>query len=54
MNKPPACGRAGAWFALAGIIYTFFAMETKGRTIEEIDGELAKQRGDACPVAENS
>jgi putative MFS transporter len=50
----PAFLYLGAWFALAGIIYSFFAMETKGRTIEEIDGELAKQREDACPVVENS
>lgn len=31
----------GAWFALAGIVYLFFGIETKGRSFEEIEGELA-------------
>jgi hypothetical protein len=29
---------------LAGVVYLFFGMETKGRSIEEIDRELAPAR----------
>jgi putative MFS transporter len=40
----PAFVYLGAWFALAGIVYLFFGIETKGLSIEEIDGELVGQR----------
>jgi MFS transporter, putative metabolite:H+ symporter len=36
----PAFLYLGAWLALAGVIYGFWGMETRGRTIEEIDAEL--------------
>jgi len=36
----PAFIYLGAWFALAGIVYGFFGIETKGRSFEEIEGEL--------------
>lgn len=36
----PAFIYLGAWFALAGIVYGFFGLETRGRSIEQIDGEL--------------
>ena len=39
----PAFIYLGAWFALAGIIYSIFAIETKGRSIEDIDRELEKK-----------
>ena len=31
----------GSWFALAGVVYYFFGMETRGKSIEQIDRELA-------------
>ena len=36
----PAFIYLGAWFALAGIVYGFFGLETRGRSIEQIDNEL--------------
>jgi len=36
----PAFLYLAAWFGLAGIVYGFFGMETKGRSIEEISAEL--------------
>jgi putative MFS transporter len=36
----PAFIYLGAWFALAGIVYGFFGIETRGRSIEQIDIEL--------------
>ena len=36
----PAFIYLGGWFALAGIVYGFFAMETRGRSIEQIEIEL--------------
>ena len=36
----PAFIYLGAWFALAGIVYGLFGMETKGRSIRQIDYEL--------------
>jgi MFS transporter, putative metabolite:H+ symporter len=36
----PAFIYLGAWFAAAGIIFGFFGMETRGRSIEQIDNEL--------------
>jgi putative MFS transporter len=36
----PAFIYLGSWFALAGIVYGFFGIETRGRSIEQIDIEL--------------
>jgi putative MFS transporter len=36
----PAFIYLGAWFALAGIVYGFWGLETRGRSIEQIDVEL--------------
>lgn len=33
-----------AWAALSGVVYLFFGIETKGRSIEDIDAQLAAQR----------
>jgi putative MFS transporter len=30
----------GSWFLMAGIVYYFFGIETRGKSIEEIDREL--------------
>jgi putative MFS transporter len=38
----PAFIYLGAWYALAGIVYAFFALETRGRSFEEIDTELTQ------------
>ncbi len=40
----PAFIYLGAWFALAGAVYYFLGIETKGRSIEEIDDGLVKPR----------
>ena len=31
----------GCWFLMAGVVYYFFGLETRGKTFEEIDRELA-------------
>ena len=31
----------GCWFLMAGIVYYFIGFETKGKSIEQIDKELA-------------
>jgi MFS transporter, putative metabolite:H+ symporter len=36
----PAFLYFGAWLALAGIVYVVFGIETRGRSIEAIDGQL--------------
>jgi hypothetical protein len=40
----PAFLYLAAWFALTGIVYLAFAFETRGRTFEAIDAELAATR----------
>jgi len=30
----------GCWFLMAGLVYYFLGIETKGKSIEEIDREL--------------
>jgi putative MFS transporter len=40
----PAFLYLGAWFALAGTVYGFFGMETRGRSIAEIDSDLQAAR----------
>jgi len=32
----------GAWYVLAGVVYLFLGIETKGRSIEQIDRDLAR------------
>jgi len=43
----PAFLYLAAWFALSGIVYLAFGFETKGRSFEEIDEQLAGQRARA-------
>ena len=31
----------GCWFLMAGIVYYFIGFETRGKSIEQIDKELA-------------
>ncbi len=31
----------GCWFLMAGCVYYFFGIETKGKSIEQIDRELS-------------
>ncbi|HYA07672.1 MAG TPA: MFS transporter [Xanthobacteraceae bacterium] len=38
----PAFLYLAGWYLLAGIVYYFVGIETKGRSIESIDGELAR------------
>ncbi len=38
---PTAFLYLGCWFLMAGVVYYFFGMETKGKSIEQIDRELA-------------
>jgi MFS transporter, putative metabolite:H+ symporter len=38
----PAFLYLGTWCALTGIVLGFFGMETRGRSIEQIDGELSR------------
>lgn len=42
----PAYLYVGSWFALAGVVFLFFGMETKGRSFEDIEDEL----GAVAPV----
>jgi putative MFS transporter len=42
----PAFIYLGAWYALSGTDYSVFALETKGRSLEEIYGEFAKASSD--------
>lgn len=44
----PAFIYLGAWFALAGAVYLFLGIETKGRSIEEIDQSLTKAQPTAA------
>ena len=38
---PTAFLYLGCWFLMAGLVYYFFGLETKGKSIAEIDRELA-------------
>ena len=38
---PTAFLYLGCWFLMAGAVYYFFGMETKGKSIDQIDKELA-------------
>src|ERR1700761_5405080 len=40
-QMPTAFLYLGCWFLMAGAVYYFFGIETKGKSIEEIDRELA-------------
>jgi putative MFS transporter len=35
----------GCWFLMAGAVYYFLGIETRGKSIEEIDRELAVTAG---------
>jgi MFS transporter, putative metabolite:H+ symporter len=48
----PAFLFLGAWFAVAGIIYSVFAMETKGRSLEQIEGDLVTHVPAHAPTAQ--
>jgi putative MFS transporter len=37
---PKAFVYLGCWFLMAGAVYYFFGIETRGKSIEEIDREL--------------
>ena len=37
---PAAFVYLGCWFLMAGIVYYFFGIETRGKSIEQIDSEL--------------
>jgi len=38
---PTAFVYLGCWFLMAGVVYYFFGLETRGKTFEDIDRELA-------------
>jgi putative MFS transporter len=38
---PKAFVYLGCWFLMAGVVYYFFGLETKGKSLEQIDRELA-------------
>ncbi|SEO66361.1 MFS transporter, putative metabolite:H+ symporter [Rhodospirillales bacterium URHD0017] len=38
---PTAFVYLGCWFLMAGLVYYFFGLETKGKSLEQIDRELA-------------
>jgi putative MFS transporter len=38
---PTAFVYLGCWFLMAGVVYYFFGLETKGKSLEQIDHELA-------------
>jgi putative MFS transporter len=38
---PTAFVYLGCWFLMAGVVYYFFGLETKGKSLEQIDRELA-------------
>lgn len=38
---PTAFLYLGCWFPVAGVVYCFFGMETKGKSIAQFDRELA-------------
>jgi putative MFS transporter len=38
---PTAFIYLGCWFLMAGVVYYFFGLETKGKSLEQIDRELA-------------
>lgn len=42
---PTAFLYLGCWFLMAGVVYYFFGLETKGKSMEQIDRELAVAGG---------
>ena len=40
---PTAFLYLGCWFLMAGVVYYFFGLETKGKSIEQIDRELGRR-----------
>ena len=49
-NVLPAFLYLASWFVLAGAVYLFLGIETKGRSIEEIDRDLHAQDAAARPA----
>ncbi|WP_431272603.1 MFS transporter [Dankookia sp. P2] len=49
-NVLPAFLYLASWFVLAGAVYLFLGIETKGRSIEEIDRDLHAQDATARPA----
>jgi MFS transporter, putative metabolite:H+ symporter len=45
-QMPTAFLYLGCWFLMAGIVYYFFGIETKGKSLEQIDRELAAGAAD--------
>ena len=43
---PTAFLYLGCWFLMAGVVYYFFGIETKGKSLEQIDRELAAGAAD--------
>src|SRR5205085_1418587 len=46
----PAFMYLASWFALAGVVYLVFGFETKGRSFEAIDEQLAAKTAAARPA----
>jgi putative MFS transporter len=42
---PVAFVYLGCWFLMAGVVYYFLGIETKGKSIEDIDRELNSSAG---------
>jgi putative MFS transporter len=45
-QMPTAFIYLGCWFLMAGVVYYFFGIETKGKSLEQIDRELAAGAAD--------
>ncbi len=43
---PTAFTYLGCWFLMAGVVYYFFGIETRGKSNEQIDRELAAGAAD--------
>ena len=46
----PAFAYLAAWFAMAGVVYLFFGIETRGRSLEELDYELGEAKLDTVTL----
>jgi putative MFS transporter len=47
---PTAFVYLGSWFLMAGAVYYFLGIETKGKSIEQIDRELTVDNDAAAPA----
>jgi putative MFS transporter len=50
---PTAFLYLGCWFLMAGAVYYFLGIETKGKSIEQIDQELNQSVAAAKPALRN-